>query len=163
MRSLSLLLSAACLTIRSTLAVFADEAWNVDYHYALLGEPREETTFFHQPNPSSRASLVYTLSEENMLGAINPRDGAVVWRHALSSNANGSLSSNVGFLRAGEGQDVVVSGVADQVAAWSAADGRLVWSVDVQGQLEDLEILELEDGKATPGAKDTVVITSTLR
>ena len=154
MRS-TLLLTAACCTIRSTLAVFADEAWNVDYHYALLGEPKEETTFFHQPNPSSRASLAYTLSEKNVLGAVNPRDGSVVWRHVLSSNATSSS-----FLRAGEGQDVVVSGVGEQLAAWSAADGRLVWSSDAQGQLEDLEILELEDGKATPGAKDTVVITS---
>ena len=71
------LLGVVLLLLRSTIAVFADEAWTVDYHHALLGEPREETTFFHQPNPISRASLIYSLSEEGVLGAINPRDGRI--------------------------------------------------------------------------------------
>jgi len=155
MRLLLLLLSAACLTARLTSAIFVDEAWNIDYHYALLGAPKEDTTFFHQPNPSSRATLVYTLSQEGVLGAVNPRDGSVVWRQLLPHNA-----SNPSFLRAGEGQDIVVSGTGSQVAAWSAADGRLVWSLDDNGCVEDLEILELLDGKETSGAKDTLVITS---
>lgn len=151
----SLLFTAACFVIEPTLAVFSDEAWSVDYHYALLGEPKEETTFFHQPNPSSRASLVYTLSEKSVLGAVNPRDGAVVWRQLPSHNASGQS-----FLRAGEGQDVIVSGIGSEVAAWSAADGRQVWSLETNGQIEDLEILELSDGKEISGAKDAVIITS---
>ena len=150
------LIAVVCFLLRSTIAVFSDEAWNVDYHYALLGEPKEETTFFHQPNPTSKASLIYTLSKKGVLGAINPRDGAVVWRQPLSQNAAGS---NASFLRAGDGQDVVISGLGSQVAAWSAADGRLAWGVDASGPLEDVEILELSDGKATQGAKDALVLS----
>lgn len=151
------LIVAASVVLRSTAAVFADEAWNLDYHYALLGEPKEDTTFFHQPNPSSRASLIYTVSTKGVLGAVNPRDGTVVWRQLLSHN---TTSSQPSFLRAGEGQDTVISGIENHVAAWSAADGRLSWSVNVLGPLEDVEILELSDGKATPSAKDALVLSS---
>ncbi|KAK5111717.1 hypothetical protein LTR85_011762 [Meristemomyces frigidus] len=150
------LIAAAFLLAGSGSAVFTDEAWNVDYHYALLGQPKQSTSFFHQPNPSSRASLVYTLSERGVLGAVNPRDGAVVWRQVLLAGAS---AHNASFLRAGEGQDVVISGIGSQVAAWSAADGRQAWSVDFPGPLEDVEILELVDGKDTSGAKDAVALS----
>lgn len=152
------LLGAAALLLRGTAAVFADEAYNIDYHYALLGLPKEDTTFFHRPDPSSRASLIYTLSEQGVVGAVNPRDGSVVWRHALLPlNAT---QSDATFLRAGDGQDVVVSGAGNRVSAWSAADGRLIWDHDVTGRVQDLEILELRDGQQTPAAKDAIVLTS---
>ncbi|KAK4502963.1 hypothetical protein PRZ48_006390 [Zasmidium cellare] len=151
------LLGAVALLLQSTTAVFADEAWTIDYHYALLGAPKEETTFFHQPNPSSRASLIYTLSEEGVVGAVNPRDGALVWRQSLKS---ADIPSNAGFLRGGEGQDVVVGGIGNKTTAWSAADGRLVWTIETPGRIEDLEILELQDASQTPGVKDTIVLTS---
>ena len=151
------LIAAVSLLLRSTAAVFADEAWNIDYHYALLGEPKEDTTFFHQPNPTSRASLVYTLSNRGVVGAVNPRDGSVVWRQLLSNNVTSTQSS---FLRAVEGQETVISGIDNHVTAWSAADGRLSWSLDVNGPIEDIEILELSDGKATPSAKDALVLSS---
>ena len=151
------LFAAVCILLRTTVAVFADEAWNVDYHYALLGEPQEETTFFHQPNPTSKASLIYTLSKRGVVGAVNPRDGSVVWRQLLSPDL--TSSTDRGFLRAGEGQDTIVSGYGSQVAAWSAADGRLAWTVDTHGPLKDVEILELSDGKIESGAKDVVALS----
>ncbi|KAK4542469.1 hypothetical protein LTR36_006721 [Oleoguttula mirabilis] len=150
------LIAVPLLLAGSALAVFTDEAWNVDYHYALLGHPKQSTSFFHQPNPSSRASLIFTLSEEGVLGAINPRDGAVVWRQVLLPGAS---AHNASFLRAGEGQDVVISGIGSQVAAWSAGDGRQAWSLDVNGPVEDVEILELVDGKDASGAKDAVALS----
>ncbi|EME45050.1 hypothetical protein DOTSEDRAFT_70928 [Dothistroma septosporum NZE10] len=151
------LLGVIASLLGSSVAVFVDEAWNVDYHYALVGLPKEDTTLFHQPNPSSKASLIYTLSEEGVIAAVNPRDGAVVWRHKLEANITQGASS---FLRAGQGQDLVVSGIDGQVAAWSAADGRLAWSHPIEGVLEDLEILELSDGRETPGAKDAIILAS---
>ena len=150
------LFAALSALLPSTLAVFADEAYHVDYHYALLGQPKEDTTFFHQPNPKSKASLIYTLSEKSVLGAINPRDGAVVWRQLLAGDVS---KGNASFLRAGEDQDVVVGGVGDRVSAWSAAEGRLVWDHVVAGQVEDVEVLELADGKEN-GVKDAIVVAS---
>lgn len=150
-------LAAAYLLLRTTAAVFADEAWNVDYHYALLGQPGADTTFFHQPNANSKASLLYTLSGKGILGAVNPRDGKIVWRQSLSQNVSGESR---GFLRAAEGQDVVVSGLGNEVAAWSAADGRLAWELTTQGPVEDVEILELEDKLVTAGIRDVLVLTS---
>lgn len=147
-------LAAACLLLRSASAVFADEAWNLDYHHALLGTPQESTTFFHRPNPASRASLIYTLSEKGVLGAVNPRDGSLVWRQLLEAD----VSSQSSFLRAGEDQDLVISGIGNQVASWSAGDGKLAWSHTAPGLLQDLEILELSDGKETPGAKDALIL-----
>jgi hypothetical protein len=150
-------LLAVCTLLRSSLAVFADEAWNIDYHHALLGEPKDSTTFFHRPNPESRASLIYTLSEKGVLGAVNPRDGDVVWRQLLDAGSK-VTAANTSFLRAGDGQDVVVSGLGRQVAAWSAGDGRLVWSHDVAGELQDVEIIELPDARSTGGAKDALIM-----
>jgi hypothetical protein len=149
------LIAAACLLLKPASAVFADEAWNLDYHHALLGKPQESTTFFHRPNPASRASLIYTLSEQGVLGAVNPRDGSLVWRQLLEAN----VSSDASFLRAGEDQSLVVSGIGSQVASWSAGDGRLAWSHIAPGLLQDIEILELSDGKETPGAKDALILT----
>lgn len=148
------LLAAACLLLRSTSAVFADEAFNLDYHHALLGKPQESTTFFHRPNPASRASLIYSLSEKGVLGAVNPRDGSLVWRQLLSEGE----SSGASFLRAGEDQDVVVSGIGNRVDSWTAGDGRLAWSHVAPASLQDVEILELSDGKETPGAKDALIL-----
>lgn len=145
---------AVALLLKSTTAIFADEAWNVDYHYALLGEPQNDATFFHQPNPTSKASLIYTLSEQGVLGAVNPKDGNVVWRQRLEKGSSNTC------LRAGEGESNVVSGIGGQVAAWSAADGRQTWAKDIDGQVVDLEVLELNNGASAPGAKDTVVISS---
>ncbi|CAK4034870.1 ER membrane complex subunit 1 [Lecanosticta acicola] len=150
-------LSVIPLLLNTAAAVFADEAYSLDYHYELLGTPKEDTTFFHQPNSHSRASLIYTLSESGVLGAVNPKDGALLWRQPLAPNVT---SSNASFLRASDGQDIVLSGIGEQVAAWSAADGRLVWSQGVSGQIEDLEILELSDGLQTPGVKDAIVMSS---
>lgn len=150
-------IASLCLLLQPTSAVFADEAWNTDYHHALLGQPQDETTFFNQPNPASKASLLYTLSDKGVLGAVNPRDGEIVWRQLLSHNA--SVFSR-GSLRGGQGQDVVVSGWNRHVTAWSAGDGRLVWNVEQDGTVEDVEILELSDKLATSGVKDVLALTS---
>lgn len=151
------LLGVIPLLLNPAAAVFADEAWSLDYHYALLGSPKEDTTFFHRPDPNSKASLIYSLSENGVLGAVNPKDGSLLWRQILAS---GATSSNASFLRASDGQDIVVGGIGAHVSAWAAADGKLVWSKDLPGQIEDLEILELADGKTTPGVKDAIVMTS---
>ncbi|KAF2139060.1 uncharacterized protein K452DRAFT_233269 [Aplosporella prunicola CBS 121167] len=135
------------------LAVFADDAYHVDYHYALLGAPQQHATFFHQPHAASKASLLYTLSDKYVLGAINPKDGSLIWRQRLSSNSSAS------FLRAGEGQDIVISAVDDQVAAWDATDGRLVWDSSFRNaHVRDLEVIELEDASTSAGAKDALVM-----
>ncbi|QIW94756.1 hypothetical protein AMS68_000274 [Peltaster fructicola] len=139
-----LITTAFALLLRTASAVFADEAFNIDYHYALLGEPQSSTTFFHRPNPESRASLLYTLSEQNVVGALNPRDGSIVWRHLLESKH----TSNTSFLRAADGADIVVSGFEQSVTAWSAADGRLAWTRSV-AELRDVRVLEAGNSKDT--------------
>lgn len=150
------LLALAATLVPSTLAVFADDAFHVDYHYALLGAPLQHATFFHQPRPDSKASLLYTLSEKLVLGAVNPRDGSVVWRQTLPS----SSAPLGGYLRAGENQDIVISAVEGQVAAWDAADGKLAWNTDFKDTpVKDLEVLELADASAAAtGTKDVVVL-----
>jgi ER membrane protein complex subunit 1 len=119
------LLSALFATLLPTvLAVFQDEAWQVDYHHALLGLPQRHTTFFHRPQSSSKASLLYTLSELGLLGAINPKDGTLVWRQKLQPGPQ----SNSSFLFAGDGHTSVVGGVDGQIASWSAIDVFRGWT-----------------------------------
>lgn len=109
-------------------AIFADEAYQTDSHHALLGLPQAHTTFFHRPSAASKASLLYTLSERLVLGAINPKDGAVIWRQRLADSAQNYTTS--GLLKAGEGGDTLISAVNGKVQAWDATDGRLVWEWD---------------------------------
>src|ERR1700753_1416982 len=139
------LFSALAVSLLQTaLAVFQDEAGEVDYHHALLGLPQLDTTFFHQPQPSSKASLVYTLSELHILGAINPKDGALVWRQSLQPGPN----SNASFLFPTEAQSIV-SGIDGQIASWSAVDGKQAWNVqkDLPGTLVHLNSLEIADSE----------------
>ena len=132
-------------------AVFLDDAYHTDFHYALLGLPKHDATFFQKPYAASKASLLYTVSENGTIGAINPKDGALVWRSAPG------LSSK-GHLRGGEEQDTVIGAVGDRITAWSSSDGRLVWESRADGAaVEDLEILEQEDGMTDDG-KDAVVL-----
>ena len=105
-------------------AIYADEANTNDYHLPLLGFPVAQNTFFHQPHVDSKASLLYTLSEKSVLAAVNPKDGAVVWRHILVSNSSAAASRLV----ASSNQDTLFTVVDGNVNAWHAADGRLIWA-----------------------------------
>lgn len=136
-------------------AIFADEAGVIDWHYALLGKPRQDATFFHQPYAASKASLLYTLSERNVLGAINPKDGSLVWRQILSSNVNATAAN----LAAGENQDTILSSIDNTITAWSASDGRLAWSRTFErGHVKNLEVLELPKVEGAPLQKDAIVL-----
>lgn len=154
MRLYAALSLAACLVPVS--AIFEDDAYHIDFHYALLGLPKQDATFFQKPYGGSKASLLYSISENQTIGAINPKDGALVWRQHPMSESHGK-----GHLRAADEQDTVVSAAGNRVTAWSSSDGRLVWETDVGGDIvEDLEILEQEDGITTDETKDTVVLVS---
>lgn len=152
MRLKAALAVAACLA--PAAAIFEDDAYHVDFHYALLGLPKHEATFFQKPYAGSKASLLYSISQNQTIGAINPKDGALVWRQHLSAAPSGQ-----GHLRSANEQDSVIGAVGDRITAWSAADGRLVWETVVSGAVvEDLEILEQEDGMTINEAKDAVVL-----
>ncbi|RJE18588.1 hypothetical protein PHISCL_09081, partial [Aspergillus sclerotialis] len=121
----ALLLLASC--VLPTTAIYSDEVNHIDYHHALLGIPTPDSTFFLKPSSASNASLLYTLSEDLLLGAINPRDGAVVWRQNLSRLAGASASETTGIARAVDGTNAVVSAAGNYVSAWGASDGKLIW------------------------------------
>jgi len=145
----------ACIPL--ALGIFADDAYHIDYQHALLGVPLESSTFFHRPQSSSNASLLYALSEKSVLGAINPKDGSSVWRQYLADSV--SSPEETGQLRAGDGENIVISAVGGDVSAWDALDGRLAWSVHVgDGEVRDLAILELEEGLVNVKAKDAIVV-----
>lgn len=156
MRWSSLLLLPAAWLASPSLAVFADDAYVSDYHLALLGLPQEHTTFFHQPYANSKASLLYTLTDRALLGAVNPKDGSVVWRQALSSSFNGSDV----HLVAGAAQDLVVSASGNQVAAWAAGDGRLAWSKALTdgASARGLAIAEAVDATSQDSGKDVFLL-----
>jgi hypothetical protein len=156
MRVPTVLIAAASLVLPACQAVFVDDAWKVDWHLALVGAPQDQTTFFHQPVAASKASLLYTLSDKAILGAVNPKDGSLRWRQQLSPSSNSTST----FLRAAQDHHLVISAVDGQVAAWSAADGRQAWSVDLQGAtVKDLEIVEIPEPNEQGGSKDAIVLT----
>ncbi|KAG0645192.1 ER membrane complex subunit 1 [Hyphodiscus hymeniophilus] len=133
------LLCLALSVLPCALAVYADEAYNVDYHHELLGLPQPHTTFFHRPRQHDKATLLYTLSDLGVLGAVNPGTGKVVWRQFLADN---DTASPAGFLRPVEGEGAVVSAVQNRVDCWDAMSGREKWGNVFAGQVKDLEVME---------------------
>ncbi|KAL2263415.1 hypothetical protein VTK26DRAFT_6876 [Humicola hyalothermophila] len=174
-RRLLLFLAATTLPfLPPAAAVFRDEVGHIDYHHALLGLPQRETTFFHRPRRDDRASLLYTLSDVGVVGAVNPGTGALVWRQDLVPSAEAEAEveaeadrqrwrgGQTGFLRAGAGEGWVVSAWGDSVQAWDAVSGRNKFWVGGFGTGEgrevvrDLEVMEMtEQGE---GRKDVLVL-----
>ncbi|KAI1176431.1 DUF1620-domain-containing protein [Nemania sp. FL0916] len=141
----------ALLALPATVrAVFQDEVGHIDYHHELLGVPQRDTTFFHRPRAEDRASLLYTLSDLGVLGAVNPSSGAVVWRQLLAGN----VTDGGGFLRAAEGQPWLAGAHGGVVSAWDALTGRNVWSLPFDGLVRDLEVMESTAG----GSKDVLAL-----
>lgn len=124
----------------SVLAVFQDEAFVNDWHIALLGPSLSDSSFFHRPVLDAKASLIYTLSERNILAAVHPKDGGVVWRHQLDTSCSlGAVS------RAADG--MVVAGACGGVMAFDAVAGRLAWeNAFVNGKVLDVRVASREDG-----------------
>jgi outer membrane protein assembly factor BamB len=155
MRIQAALFLLASSVVPSSLAIFVDEAYHIDYQHALFGIPQAPSTFFHRPSPSSNASLLYTISEKHVVGAVKPKDGSIVWRQDLKRTA--SKSATESFLRAADGESIVVSAVGGEVAAWGALDGKQAWENRFDsGPVVDLELAELEKGQV---ARDAIVLS----
>lgn len=89
-----------------------------------------------------------------MLGAVNPKDGSVVWRQSLPT------ANTPGILKFGEDQDTLISASGNVVNGWSSADGKFAWSYDLGGnQVVDLGILDSVHAEAGI-AKDAVVLVA---
>ena len=123
--------------------LFQDDAYQVDFHYTLLGSPLATNTFFHQPSVSSKASLLYTLSEKLIVGAVNPKDGSVVWRQDLAEGAQNRTTVQ-GFLRAANNTNIVVSAAGNKVRGWDATEGRMIWEREEKGIVRSLSLLEVD-------------------
>lgn len=145
-------LQSALLLGLSSLAaaVFKDEVGDIDFHYPLVGLPQVETTFFHRPRKEDKASLLYTLGDVGVVGALNPSNGELIWRQHISDGiANGG-----GHLRAPEGENWVTSAHGSKVQAWNALTGRNIWEMEFNGEVKDLEIMELTEA----GRKDVLAL-----
>ncbi|KAJ5795145.1 hypothetical protein N7457_001744 [Penicillium paradoxum] len=157
MRLQAALFFAACLS--PAAAIYSDEVNHIDFHHALLGSPSPDSTFFLKPSSSSNASLLYTLSDKLLVGAVNPRDGALVWRQNLSRSAD-SPANAAGLLRGLDGNDALVGAAGSYISSWSAQDGKVGWENRISdGVVADLELLELEDATAS-GLRDTVAVVA---
>jgi ER membrane protein complex subunit 1 len=141
------LLALTLSILPSTLAVFADEAYSTDYHHELLGLPQPHTTFFHRPRSDEKATLLYTLSDLGVLGAVHPGTGKVVWRQVLEGE---------GYLRPVEGEGTLVSGTGKSVQAWDGMSGRQLWGNSFAGQVRDVEVMETV--AAGEGEKDILAL-----
>ena len=117
-------LAAAIAYIPCAFSILSDEAYKIDYHHALIGIPQSHSTFFHRPQADSSASLLYTISNDLVLGAVNPKDGSVVWRQAVDIPKN---SANASYLVAAEGDSSVISAAGNVVSGWDGLSGQLNW------------------------------------
>lgn len=151
----AILLLSPLLSLLPTpiLAVLADEAYSVDYHHELLGLPLPQTTFFYRPIKDEKGSLLYTLSDVGVLGAVNPGSGVVVWRtllnetYSLDDAVHISVAREGRFLRGVEGRNAVVSGFGGRVVLWEAGGGRQRWYGSFEGVIRDIEVIEAVDAR----------------
>ncbi|EPS37511.1 hypothetical protein H072_8788 [Dactylellina haptotyla CBS 200.50] len=141
------LLLAGSLLSSSCRAVFKDEAFQTDFHVPLFGTGLDpSSTFFHQATTGKAGSLLYTLSNRLIIGAINPKDGSQVWRQQLGQ---GSVSeteelSKLAWLR--KSKDGRIVSVFDKaIALWDAASGRAIWEYTANLQVADVITLENEN------------------
>ncbi|KAF1739460.1 ER membrane protein complex subunit 1 [Beauveria bassiana] len=131
-------------------AIFQDEVGHIDFHHSLVGIPQREATFYHRPKLGTKASLLYTLSDLGVVGAINPASGETVWRHQLSDD----VSSSAGHLRAPADEEWVATAQGPRVQAWNGLTGRNVWEAEFKGEARDVEVIEVTD----TSRKDVVVL-----
>lgn len=138
-------------------AIFSDDAFHIDFHHALLGVPQSHTTLFHKSQASSNASLLYTISDKAVLGAINPKDGNVLWRQSLAGQPIYNASSS--FLVARERDGQVITGHDRTIASWDALDGRLIWTYQLpEGTtIQDLQPVSKTD-PTSPIVEDVIVL-----
>jgi ER membrane protein complex subunit 1 len=155
MRLHSLLLSVVA-SFLSVHAIFSDDAYHIDYHQALLGIPQSQSTFFLRPQASSSATLLYTLSSKAVLGAVNPKDGSVVWRHALAGEPVGNGTN--ARLVAEDGDGKVISSFGQEISAWDALDGKLVWAESIPGTAHILGLETVSTPNSGSGANTVDVI-----
>ena len=148
--ALSIFTSLAFFCIGFSSALYADEAYQIDYQHALLGVPQSHTTFFHRPSVNSKASLLYTLSESGIVGAKNPKDGTILWRQRVGKE--GQRYNGKGFLKAGENSNVIYSALGSRLDAWDAVDGRLAWSWEGEDTVRALEV-------RGQGSNDALIVT----
>ncbi|EFX02072.1 duf1620 domain containing protein [Grosmannia clavigera kw1407] len=146
---------AALVALPSVHATYRDEVGDIDFQYDLVGVPQEQQTFFHRPRPDDRASLLYTLSDVGVLGAVNPGSGALVWRHLLEDESDESYdatttattgktytqASGHGRLAAVDGEGWLAAGLGSSVHAWAALSGRSLWWMDFAGELVGLDVV----------------------
>jgi ER membrane protein complex subunit 1 len=158
MRLQPLTWACACL-FQSTSAIYSDDAFVVDYHHPLIGVPQSHATFFHRPQSSSNASLLYTLSDKHVLGAINPKDGNVLWRQRLAEADESSQQHS--YAVAGEQDGQIVTGHGTAVSSWDALDGKLRWEyVAPTGyQVKGIQLLPSPD-TISGQAQDVIAVSS---
>lgn len=127
-------------------AVYRDEVDDVDFHYALVGLPLPHTTFFHRPLREERASLIYSLSDVAVVGAINPSNGNLVWRRQLKPNDHDVAPlSDPGYLVAADGENWLAAASGSSLHALEALTGRTIWQMDFNGSVSDLKLLQTSD------------------
>lgn len=118
-------------------AVCSFHSSEVTWHLPLLGLPVSPSArnpsslqFFRHPNPKVRLtprlpSLAITVTQKNILGAINPKDGTIVWRLLLPKTE--PIRHYVVDM---DNRHVALLSGEKKITArlLSLSDGRLLWS-----------------------------------
>ena len=144
MRSLRAALGLLLAASATEAIVHRDQVDDIDFHYELLGLPHRDTTFFQRPRPEDKASLLYTLSDAGVLGAVNPSTGAVVWRQLLGAEDDTSPASH-GSVQAVDDAGWLVAGLGSSVHAWNSVSGRNIWWQDFAGEVGDVAVVDKTD------------------
>ncbi|RKP24265.1 hypothetical protein SYNPS1DRAFT_29968 [Syncephalis pseudoplumigaleata] len=141
---------ALCLLVcllqlsRITTALYEDQAGLYDWHIPLIGVPRQ--SLFHRADTRSRQLLL--LTDRGILASVQPRSGALVWRHDLSQGT-GATTAGEHMLRAYKEYVATLSTTKNKLVlrVWHIKSSFLVWEhVQTSSKQMQAEMVMLPEG-----------------
>ncbi|KAJ1966537.1 hypothetical protein GGI12_000035, partial [Dipsacomyces acuminosporus] len=110
----ALAVSSLCSTVAG---LFPDEAGQIDWYRAQIGTPKKAVPYTY-----NGATGIYAITTRNVLAALNPNSGDVIWRQIFEEN------DTIQSLRLRDGQALTLSGYNETaVRVWDTTGGSLVW------------------------------------
>eukprot|EP00240_Pyramimonas_obovata_P016193 CAMPEP_0118946662 /NCGR_PEP_ID=MMETSP1169-20130426/44598_1 /TAXON_ID=36882 /ORGANISM="Pyramimonas obovata, Strain CCMP722" /LENGTH=270 /DNA_ID=CAMNT_0006892691 /DNA_START=185 /DNA_END=993 /DNA_ORIENTATION=- len=107
-----------CSELPTTLGLHEDQAGTWDWYKQFVGEVT--SAVFSTGSSKKRA---YVITEENVVAAVNLREGEIAWRHVFPEDDKVERLIDMPSNR----QILTLSAMGRNVRAWSSMEGTLLW------------------------------------
>lgn len=148
MRSPIGIILLACLSITSCLALYEDQQGTYDWYRAFMGHISSAS--FHSLKPR----LFVGSQQSGIVGALNLRDGSILWRNQLPQQQGGHAHAHAPLDTLLEHKKAFLSLSAHSLRAWDHTRGALMWEQPLQAKTSR----HLPSMSLLPGAQAASVV-----